>query len=101
MMMTFRAPYFILAIAIFLLEVAIASGYIPGTFVRSSVGDILVTILIYCLIRSLTRASVVTALVVSLLISVTAECLQYIHLADRLALNKGSIFYIILGKRPG
>jgi hypothetical protein len=95
--MAFRPNYLLVATALFVVEVAIARGYIPGAFVRNSVGDVLVIPLLYCFLRGVTKSSPSVALAVGLAAGLTAEVLQYLHLADLLGLKKGSLPYIVLG----
>jgi hypothetical protein len=95
--MTFRPNYLLIASALFVIEVAIARGYIPGTFVRNSVGDVLVIPLLYFCLRGVTKAPSAVALGASLAGGLTAEILQYLHVADLLGLKPGSLLYIVLG----
>jgi hypothetical protein len=95
--MTFRPKYLIIAAAIFVVEAAIARGYIPGAFVRNSVGDLLVIPLLYFLLRGMTRLTPSIALAVVLAIGLLAEVLQYLHVADLLGLARGGLLYIVLG----
>ncbi len=95
--MTFRPSYLIVAIALVGVEAAIARGYIPGAFVRNSVGDVLVIPLLYCFLRGVTKLSPSVALIVGLAAGLAAELLQYLHLADLLGLKKGGLAYIVLG----
>lgn len=95
--MLFRPAYLVIATALFVVEAAIARGYIPGAFVRNSLGDMLVIPLLYFLLRGVTRSTPVVALVVGLAVGFTAEVLQYLHLADLLGLEQGSLPYVVLG----
>jgi hypothetical protein len=95
--MTFRPSYLVVAIALFIVEVAIARGYIPGAFVRNSVGDVLVIPLLYFILRGVTKATSAVALGAGLAAGLTAELLQFLHLADLLGLKPGSLPYIVLG----
>jgi hypothetical protein len=95
--MAFQPNYLLVATALFVVEVAIARGYIPGAFVRNSIGDMLVIPLLYCFLRGATKSSPSVALAVGLAAGLTAEVLQYLHLADLLGLKKGSLPYIVLG----
>jgi hypothetical protein len=95
--MTFRPNYLIVVTVLFIVEVAIARGYIPSAFVRNSVGDVLVIPLLYFLLRGLTKAAPAVALVIGLAVGLAAELLQYLHLADLLGLKQGSLPYIVLG----
>jgi len=95
--MTFRPNYLVVATILFVVELAIGRGYIPSAFVRNSVGDVLVIPLLYFFLRGLTKSTPLVALAVGLAIGLTAEALQYLHLADLLGLKKGSLLYIVLG----
>ena len=95
--MIFRPVYLTLALGIFALEVAIARGYIPGRFIRESIGDMLVIVLMYAVLRGLTALSPLIALMSSVTIGFAVELLQYIHLADLLGLDPGSVLYTIIG----
>jgi hypothetical protein len=85
------------ATALFVVEVAIARGYIPSAFVRNSVGDVLVIALLYFFVRGVTRSTCSVTLVAVLAVGLTAEILQYLHLADLLGLKQGSVPYVVLG----
>ncbi len=95
--MTFRPTYLVIAAVIFVVEVAIARGAIPGTFVRNSVGDVLVIALLYCFLRGVTKSTPAVALAAGLAAGLTVEVLQYLHLADLLGLKQGSLPYVVLG----
>ena len=95
--MTFRPNYLVVTTALFIVEVAIAHGVIPGAFVRNSVGDVLVIPLLYFFLRGVTRSTPSVALGIGLVAGLIAELLQYLHLADRLGLQHGGLPSIILG----
>jgi hypothetical protein len=95
--MAFRPIYLAIAAALLAVEVIIGRGYLPGAFVRNSIGDVLIIPLLYVLLRGLTRTSPPIALAASLLAGFMVEALQYIHLADLLGLQQGSLLYIVLG----
>ena len=95
--MMFRPRYLLIAASLFVVEVAIATGAIPGAFVRNSIGDLLIIPLLYFFLRGLTKASPLVALAISLAAGLAAEVLQYLHLADLLGLRRGSLLYIVLG----
>ncbi len=94
--MTARVTYLVIVGAIFLLEIVIARG-VGGAFVRGSVGDVLVIVLLYFLIRAISKLSPLQAASLAIALGFLAEALQYIHLADLLSLRKGSILYIAVG----
>lgn len=95
--MTARSVYFITAAAILTIEIAIAVGSIGGAFVRGSVGDILVIVLIYCLLRTSRIFTPITAAITAVAIGFLDEALQYIKVAELLGLKAGSVLYIIIG----
>jgi hypothetical protein len=95
--MTFRPNYLVVTTALFIVEVAIARGVIPGAFVRNSVGDVLVIPLLYFFLRGVTRSTPSVAVGIGLAAGLIAELLQYLHLADRLGLQHGGLLSIILG----
>jgi Protein of unknown function (DUF2809) len=83
-------------VIIFAIEVAIATGAIGDGFVRGSVGDILVIMLIYCVLRVFSLAPA-RAAALATAAGFVAEALQYVHMADLLGLQEGSVPYILLG----
>lgn len=92
-----RTVYFIAAILIFLLEVAIARGMFGMGFVRGSAGDILVIMLVYAFLRGCAlRAPASTALLATA-IGFFIEGLQYIHFASLIGLKPGSVMAIVIG----
>jgi hypothetical protein len=95
--MKFRPTYLVIVAALFVVEVAIARGSIPGAFVRNSVGDMLVIPLLYFFLRGVTKSTPSVALVAGLAVGLIAEVLQYVHLVDLLGVKKGSLPYIVLG----
>jgi hypothetical protein len=92
-----RRRYLLIALVVFLIEVAIAKGIIPGAFIRHSFGDVLVIVLIYFTIRGLTSASALAALAISLGAGLLVESLQAVQFADRLRIPRGSVLRIVLG----
>ena len=95
--MTLRPSYLILATVLFVVEVAIAQEYIPSPFVRNSLGDVLVIPLLYFFLRGVSKSTPMVTLVVVLAVGFSVELLQYLHLADLLGLQKGSLLYIVVG----
>jgi Protein of unknown function (DUF2809) len=95
--MTARFVYFITAAVIFIVEVAIAVGIIGGAFIRGSVGDILVIVLLYCLVRAALGLAPVVAAVSAVAAGFLVEAIQYIKVAELLGLKAGSILYVAVG----
>ncbi len=95
-MFLFKKHYFITTILLFLIEVGIAL-YIHDDFIRPYMGDVLVVLLLYCFIQSFFTFSVKATAVVVLLFSFTIEFLQYIHIVEKLGLQKYAIARTVLG----
>lgn len=95
-MFQFKKHYFIATILLFLIEVGIAL-YVHDDFIRPYIGDVLVVLLLYCFIQSFFTFSVKATAVVVLLFSFTIEFLQYIHIVEKLGLQKYAIARTVLG----
>ncbi|VXB88523.1 conserved membrane hypothetical protein [Flavobacterium sp. 9AF] len=95
-MFLFKKQYFIATILLFLTEVGIAL-YIHDDFIRPYMGDVLVVLLLYCFIQSFFTFSVKATAVFVLLFSFTIEFLQYIHIVEKLGLQKYAIARTVLG----
>ncbi len=95
--MSFRIFYAVGFVLVLALEIAIGTGAIGSAFVRGSVGDIFVIILIYCLLRAAFNLAPIQATAIAIAAGVLAEALQYIHIADLIGLKPGSILYIVVG----
>ncbi|PPT75728.1 hypothetical protein XaplCFBP3122_12110 [Xanthomonas arboricola pv. populi] len=92
-----RWVYLLIALAVFVIEVAIGAGTLGGSWVRGSLGDVLAVILVYCGLRGAFASSPRWACVLAVAIGCLIEGLQAMHLADRLGLRPGSAGYIALG----
>lgn len=95
-MITFNKNYFGLAVLIFAIEVLIAL-FIRDNFVRPYLGDVLVVILIYCFIKSFLRLPAFTVALFTLAFSIAIECLQYVHIVEKLGFGKSKIAKTIVG----
>jgi hypothetical protein len=95
-MFTFNKNYFGLAIFLFIAEVLIAL-FVRDGFVRPYLGDVLVVILIYCFIRTFVRLPVSTVAIIVLIFSFTIELLQYVHIVEKLGLEKSTIARTVIG----
>ena len=95
-MPTFNKNYFGLAILIFTIEVLIAI-FVTDNFVRPYVGDVLVVILIYCFIRSFLSLPALNVAACVLAFSFTIEFLQYLHIVEKLGLEKSAIARNVIG----
>ena len=95
-MVSFNPKYFTLAIVLFIIEVLIAV-YLNDSFIRPSVGDFLVVILIYCFVKTFWRAGVKTVALSVLVFSYVVEVLQYFKFVKLLGLQNSRLANVILG----
>lgn len=95
-MIRFSPFYFVLALVLFVTEVAIAL-YIHDKLVRPYMGDVLVVLLIYCFVRSFFAFSVTTTVAAVLLFSFVIETLQYLNLVKVLGLENSRLATTVLG----
>lgn len=95
-MLTFNKKFFLLALALFIIEVLIAL-YVRDSFVRPYVGDYLVVMLIYCAVRSFFKIPVVKTAIGVLLFSYLIEVLQYFRIVDRLGLQDNTVAKTVIG----
>lgn len=95
-MLTFDKKYFLLAVALFIIELLIAL-FVRDAFVRPYVGDYLVVILIYCAVRAIWKAPVVKVAIGVLLFSYLIEILQYFQLVNLLGLENSVVAKTIIG----
>jgi hypothetical protein len=94
--LTFNKTYFIITVALFLIEVFIAL-YVRDRFVRPYLGDFLVVILIYAFLKSFLNIRPITAAIIVLIFSFTIEFLQYFKLVEILGLQDSELARVILG----
>ncbi len=85
MKLSFRPGYALAALALFLVEVAIAL-WVKDRFIRPYGGDVLATILVYLTLRAVTDLRVMPASLAALAISFMVECAQALDLVARLGL---------------
>jgi hypothetical protein len=92
-----RRGYLVCAVVLFLTEVLIATKLSHWGFVRSSLGDVLVTMLLYCAalaLRDFERRRLSLAIFV---FACLIEVAQYLHLAQALGLKPGSVLRVMIG----
>lgn len=94
--MKVRSAYLIAAIALFVIEVAIAL-FVRDDFVRPYLGDVLVIPLIYTALRAVTPLSVLQALALTLAFAVVVEVSQAFGLINALALAGNAFARMVLG----
>lgn len=94
----FSLKYFLLSIAIFLVEVLIATRLKDIFFVRAYLGDVIVVMLIYTLVKSFFKIENNEKLILGVLVfSFLVEFAQYFTIAEKLGFREGSLMYIIIG----
>lgn len=96
MKLKFNKSYAIYAISFFFIEIWIALLFKDG-FIRHTLGDFLVVILLYCAIRSVINIRTNTAILLVLLIAFTIEGLQATNLLNYLNIQNNKAAQLILG----
>lgn len=94
--MVFDKRYFIWAVILFLVEVAIAL-YVKDAVVRPYVGDFLVVMLIYCAVKTVFNFPPLKAALGTLLFSYLLEALQYFQIVDKLHLQSNELARTVIG----
>lgn len=94
--LTFNKVYTILAVLLFLLELWIALIFKTG-FIRHTLGDYIVVILLYCILKAFLNFKSKHLLMVVLLIAFSIEFLQLANLLKYLNLEDSHIAKLILG----
>ena len=89
--------YGLWSLGLLIIEILIGVFVPHSMWLRSYGGDILVIPLIYCLIRIFIQALPRGMPFLVCCIGFLAEFLQYIHLAERLGFERGSLGAIIIG----
>jgi hypothetical protein len=92
----FSKTYFVLAAALFVIEVLIAL-FVSDRFIRPYFGDVLVVILIYCFIKAFFKLRTLPLAIGVLLFAFMIEFLQYIRLVEILGMEKSKIISTVLG----
>lgn len=92
----FNKTYFALSVVIFIIEVLTAL-FVRDRFVRPYLGDVLVVILLYCFTQSFFRLPVFIVAAGVLLFSFIMEFLQYIHIVNKLGLEKSVFARTVMG----
>ena len=94
--MRFQPGYALLALGLFLIEVAIAL-FVRDRFVRPYAGDTLAVILVYAALRAAFRIDGIRAAAIAFLIAVAVEFAQLLRLLDLLGLHDNRIARTVLG----
>lgn len=98
MFFRFNFRYFLVALALFALEVLIATVFKEFFILRAYGGDVIVVVLIYFFLMSFFEFKNQPLLILGIFIfAVGIEVLQYMGIADLLKLETGSIAHIVVG----
>jgi hypothetical protein len=92
-----RATYLLLALVILAVEVLIATRLAHLRFIRTSLGDVLVVMLLYCLALGVCELPRVRLAAAVFAFACSIEISQYFHLVQVLELRPGSVLWIALG----
>ncbi|MGK6343459.1 DUF2809 domain-containing protein [Chryseobacterium sp. DT-3] len=93
----FSLKYLLLTIAIFLIEVLIATKLAHIFFVRAYLGDVIVVMLLYTFVRTFVRINDERLILGILIFSCIVEFAQYFTVAEKLGFRPGSVMYIVIG----
>ena len=96
MKLTFNRNYFIGFIILLLIEILIERFFKTG-FIRHTLGDYLVVILLYCFVRAFTNLTVKIAAISVLIFAYIVEVLQYFNIVSLLGLSSNKTANIIIG----
>jgi DNA integrity scanning protein DisA with diadenylate cyclase activity len=95
--MKFNPKYFVIAIAVFLTEILIATKLKDVFFVRAYLGDVFVVMLIYYFIKAFINFEPVKLITGIFIFSCLIEFLQYFHFGELLGFKDNRIMMIVLG----
>ncbi|MGI4884081.1 MAG: DUF2809 domain-containing protein [Janthinobacterium lividum] len=95
---TFRREYFLLTTLLFGIEAGIAA-FAHDALLRPYGGDLLATVLLYCLLRSFWAGPAARTIWAALLVSYVIEASQYAHLLARLGLLHSLAARLVLGSQ--
>ncbi|QIP17932.1 DUF2809 domain-containing protein [Spirosoma aureum] len=96
MNLKFNTLYFTFAVLLFGIEILIAK-FAHDPIIRPYVGDVLVSILIYCFVKSFLPTPVLPTALCVLLFSYTIEVMQYFHIVNRLGLQNSKTASTVIG----
>lgn len=95
--MKFNLKYFLIAIAIFIVEVLIATKLKDIFFVRAYLGDVFVVMLMYCFIKAFFNLNPAKLIIGIFIFSCLIEFLQYFHFGELLGFKHNRVMMIVLG----
>jgi hypothetical protein len=94
--MQFNLKYFLLALALFIIEVLIAL-YVHDAIVRPYIGDVLVVMLIYCFVKAFFNVPVLSCALWVLVFAYVIELTQYFKLVKHLGLQHSTLASTVMG----
>lgn len=92
----FHLKSFIIAIAIFFIEVLIAL-YVKDNFIRPYIGDVLVVILIYYFVKAFLRLPIWNLAIGVLIFSYMVEILQFYHFVELIGMEHNRFANVVIG----
>lgn len=95
--MKFNLKYFLIAVAIFVVEVLIATKLKDIFFVRAYLGDVFVVMLMYYFIKAFFNLDASKLIIGIFVFSCMIEFLQYFHFGELLGFKGNKIVMIVLG----
>jgi hypothetical protein len=93
---SWRPGYAVVALLLFLMEVAIAL-WVRDAFVRPYLGDALAVILVYLVLRAITTWRVIPAALIALGVGLAVEIGQAMNLLDLLDLSGHAVARVVFG----
>jgi len=93
----FSWPHAVLAVAVFVMEVIIATQLPHVSWIRAYLGDVLVVMLIHAAVRSVVRVNDYALLLAVFVFACCIEFAQYFRLAERLGFVRGDVMYTVIG----
>lgn len=94
--MSINRTYLLLTIFLFLIEVLIAI-FLKTGFIRHTVGDFLVVILIYCFFKSFFKVNSIKLAIAVFLFALCIELLQLLNILSLFGLNNNKVAILLLG----
>lgn len=95
--MKVNLKYFLIAVAIFFVEVMIATKLKDIFFVRAYLGDVFVVMLMYYFIKAFFDLNPTKLIIGIFIFSCLIEFLQYFHFGELLGFKDNKIVMIVLG----
>ena len=92
-----RNKHLLIALAVFVAEILVATTFSHIRFIRSFLSDYLVVILLYHLIKVFRQIPALPLAVAVFIFACAVEVSQYFHLADAMGLRRGGLLSILLG----